>query len=46
MPFQVIPREQSFFDLFEEQAEVVVQGARELKELTESFGSKVRSAAS
>jgi uncharacterized protein len=35
--FQVIPREQSFFDLFEELAEHVVAGTGELKELTDDL---------
>ena len=37
MPFQVIPREQSFFDLFEATAALIDDGARKLKTLTEHF---------
>src|SRR5438067_944216 len=37
MPFQVLPRERSFFDLFEAQARVVAEGARELRELIVEF---------
>ncbi|MFN2545696.1 MAG: DUF47 domain-containing protein [Actinomycetota bacterium] len=37
MRFQVIPREQSFFDLFESSAQLVVDGAVSLSELTEHF---------
>ena len=37
MAFQVIPREQSFFDMFEELAEHVVAGTRELQDLTEDL---------
>jgi predicted phosphate transport protein (TIGR00153 family) len=35
--FQVIPREQSFFDLFEELAQHVVAGTAELKDLTDDL---------
>ena len=38
MAFQVIPREQSFFDLFEQLAEHVVAGANELQDLTQNLG--------
>jgi predicted phosphate transport protein (TIGR00153 family) len=34
MPFQIIPRQRSFFDLFERGAENVLAGARELAALT------------
>ena len=37
MAFQVIPREQAFFDLFEQAAEGVAAGARELAALVEDF---------
>ena len=40
MPFQVIPREQSFFDLFEATAALIDDGARELKALTEHFAER------
>src|SRR5438477_5720217 len=38
MPFQVLPRERSFFDLFESQAKVVAEGARQVRELLDNFG--------
>jgi predicted phosphate transport protein (TIGR00153 family) len=41
MAFQVIPREQSFFDLFEASAALVVDGALALQELTEHFDDRV-----
>jgi uncharacterized protein len=40
VPFQVIPREQSFFDLFEATAALIDDGARELKALTEHFAER------
>ena len=40
MPFQVIPRERSFFDLLEGQAAVVAEGARELRELLAHFDER------
>src|SRR5947208_2280208 len=42
MPFQVIPREQSFFDLFEASAALVDEAAKELKALTENFEDRRR----
>ena len=44
MRFQVIPREQSFFDLFEATASLVEEGAKTLKELTEDFERRVEHA--
>jgi predicted phosphate transport protein (TIGR00153 family) len=41
MVFQVIPREQTFFDLFEASAALVAEGARELKTLVENFEERV-----
>ncbi|MFB3739349.1 MAG: DUF47 domain-containing protein [Candidatus Velamenicoccus archaeovorus] len=38
MPFQVIPREQAFYDLLEEAARGVVAGATELRELVGDLG--------
>ncbi|MDP9341409.1 MAG: DUF47 family protein [Actinomycetota bacterium] len=38
MPFQAIPREQSFFGLFERAAANVAEGARELAALTADLG--------
>jgi predicted phosphate transport protein (TIGR00153 family) len=40
MKFQVIPREQSFFDLFEASAQLVVDGAQALRELAEHFDDR------
>ena len=42
MPFQVIPREQSFFDLFEASSALVDESAKELQALTEHFEDRVR----
>src|SRR5439155_26636075 len=44
MKFQVLPRQQSFFGLFENQGRLVVEGARELKELVEHFDERERRA--
>ena len=41
MPFQVIPREQSFFDLFEAAATLVREASVELELLTTDFDSRV-----
>jgi len=37
MPFQVIPKEHAFFDLFQQAADNVLAGARELAALTEDL---------
>jgi uncharacterized protein len=37
--FRLIPREESFFDLFVQQGEVLVQGARHLQDLVTNFDS-------
>src|SRR5437588_1990767 len=42
MPFQVIPREQSFFDLFEAIAALIDEAAKELATLTEHFADRRR----
>ena len=41
MRFQVIPREQSFFDLFEASGVLVAEAARELKQLTDHFEDRI-----
>jgi uncharacterized protein len=38
VPFQVIPRELAFFDLFEQAADNLVEGAREMSALTSALG--------
>jgi len=38
VPFRVIPREQAFFDLLEQAADGVADGARELLALVDDFG--------
>jgi uncharacterized protein len=38
--FQVLPRERSFFGLFEAQARIVAEGARELRDLVEHFDER------
>jgi predicted phosphate transport protein (TIGR00153 family) len=40
MKFQVIPREQSFFDLFEASAQLVADGAQAMRELIERFDDR------
>ncbi len=39
MPFRLIPREEKFFDLFEQQGTNIVSAARVLEELVHDYGS-------